>query len=88
MKTTHDPAWTMPVPKAGRKYFNLGINGSYQAARTGEMPTVRIGRRVLACVPAIERMLGAQEEAQEALTPPRRPKAGGRPRIVEKNLRD
>jgi len=47
----------LSVPEAGRQYFGLSRNGSYEAARRGELPVVRIGRKVWASVPAIERMI-------------------------------
>jgi hypothetical protein len=47
----------LSVPEAGRRYFGLSRNGSYDAARRGELPVVRIGRKVWASVPAIERMI-------------------------------
>jgi hypothetical protein len=31
--TKHDPTKTMTVPDAGRIYFNLGRNASYEAGR-------------------------------------------------------
>jgi hypothetical protein len=47
----------LSVPEAGRRYFGLSRNGSYDAARRGELPVIRIGRKVWASVPAIERMI-------------------------------
>ena len=53
-----DTKWTMPIPEAGRKYFDLGRDGSYQAARTGVIPTVKVGRKKkLALVRVLERRL-------------------------------
>lgn len=49
---------TMPVPAAGRKYYGLGRNASYAAAKRGDIPTITIGRRIFAIVSAIERQLG------------------------------
>jgi hypothetical protein len=49
---------TMPVPAAGRKYYGLGRNASYAAAKRGEIPTIQIGGRIFAIVPVIERQLG------------------------------
>jgi hypothetical protein len=49
---------TMPVPEAGRRYFDLGRNASYDAARRGEIPTIRIGSRLFAVVAALDRMVG------------------------------
>ena len=35
---------TMTVPQAGRTYYDLGRNASYEAARRGEIPTIKVGR--------------------------------------------
>ena len=37
--------WTMSIPAAGRKYFDMGRDASYEAARTGVIPTVKVGRK-------------------------------------------
>jgi len=39
-----DQPKTLTVPEAGRRYFDLGRNASYEAARRGDIPTIRIGR--------------------------------------------
>ena len=39
-----DQPKTLTVPEAGRVYFDLGRNASYEAARRGEIPTIKIGR--------------------------------------------
>jgi hypothetical protein len=57
MKAKPDPTKTLSVPEAGRIYFNLGMNASYEAAHRGEIPTIKIGGRYRALVPAIEEML-------------------------------
>ena len=56
---------TLPVPEAGRRYFGLGRNASYAAAKRGEIPTIRIGRLLRAPVVALERRL---QEAGHAAT--------------------
>ena len=48
---------TMSVPEAGKKYFGLSRNGAYDAAKRGEIPTIRIGRLLRVPVRALERML-------------------------------
>ena len=48
---------TMTVPDAGRTYFDLGRNASYEAARRGEIPVIRIGRLLRVPVIALEKML-------------------------------
>src|SRR5262249_57279347 len=35
---------TLSVPEAGKKYFGLSKNGSYDAADRGEIPTIKIGK--------------------------------------------
>jgi hypothetical protein len=49
--------WTMSVPEAGKKYLGLSTNGSYEAAKRGEIPTINIGRLKRVPVRAMERML-------------------------------
>jgi hypothetical protein len=48
---------TLTVPEAGRRYFDLGRNASYEAARRGDIPTIRIGRLLRVPVVALERKL-------------------------------
>ena len=47
----------MTVPEAGRVYFDLGRNASYEAARRGEIPTIKIGRLLRVPVVGMERKL-------------------------------
>jgi hypothetical protein len=59
---------TMSVPEAGLEYFNLSRNASYEAAKRGEIPTIKIGGRIRAVVAALDRMLeraGNQEKRAE-----------------------
>lgn len=35
---------TLSVPEAGWDYFGLSRNASYEAARRGDLPVIRIGR--------------------------------------------
>jgi hypothetical protein len=48
---------TISVPAAGRLYFDLAKNASYEAARRGDIPVIRIGGRLRVPVVALERML-------------------------------
>jgi hypothetical protein len=59
-----DQPKTLTVPEAGRVYFDLGRNASYEAARRGDIPTIKIGRLLRVPVVALERML---EEARRKL---------------------
>ena len=47
---------TYTVEEAGR-LLGLSRNSTYEAARTGELPTIRLGRRVLVPRAALERLL-------------------------------
>ncbi len=57
-----DEPLTMTIPLAGKRYFNLSRNGSYDAAKRGEIPTIRIGRLLRVPVRALERMLDKASE--------------------------
>ena len=48
---------TLSVPQAGKRYFDLSRGASYAAAATGEIPTIRIGRKLRVPIVALERML-------------------------------
>ncbi len=47
---------TMDVPKAGKK-LGLGRNAAYEAAHRGEVPTIKIGGRLLVPCAQFERLL-------------------------------
>ena len=48
---------TLAVPEAGRLYFGLGRNASYEAARRGDLPTIKIGRLLRCPVVLLDRKL-------------------------------
>lgn len=48
---------TMTVPEAGKTYYGLSVNGSYQAAARGDIPTIRVGRLLKVPIMAMERKL-------------------------------
>ena len=54
---SEDAPLTISVPEAGKRYFNLSRNGSYDAAARGEIPTIKIGRLLRVPVRACEKML-------------------------------
>jgi len=58
-----DTPKTLSVPDAGRRYFGLGKNASYDAARRGQLPVIRIGARMRVPVIALEMMLEAAAPA-------------------------
>jgi hypothetical protein len=51
-----DETKTLPMPEAGKRYFGLGRNASYEAARRGDLPVIKIGSRLRVSVTALERM--------------------------------
>lgn len=48
---------TMTVPEAGKKYFGLGRNASYEAAARGDIPFIRVGWLMRVPVAAMDRKL-------------------------------
>jgi hypothetical protein len=48
---------TISVPEAGKQYFGLAKNASYEAAARGEIPVIKIGGRLRVPVCQLERML-------------------------------
>jgi excisionase family DNA binding protein len=50
---------TYDVEEAGR-LLGLGRNASYEAAKNGQIPTLRIGRRLLVPKAALDRILAGE----------------------------
>ena len=48
---------TLTVPEAGAVYFGLGRTGSYEAAKRGDFPIIRVGRLLRVPIVAMERRL-------------------------------
>jgi hypothetical protein len=48
---------TLSVPEAGRIYFGLGRNSSYEAAVRGDLITIRVGKLLRVPILAMERRL-------------------------------
>jgi hypothetical protein len=55
-------AITISVPEAGKRYFGLSRNGSYDAAARGEIPVIKIGRLKRVPVRALEMMIERASE--------------------------
>jgi hypothetical protein len=55
MTTETAETLTLSVPEAGRRYFGMGRQASYGAAKRGEIPTVRIGRLIRVPIRALEK---------------------------------
>ena len=51
---------TLSVPEAG-KWLGIGRNAAYEAARRGEIPTIKIGRLLRVPIVALERKLEVGE---------------------------
>ena len=51
---------TTTIPKAAQR-LGIGRNQAYEAARRGEIPVIRIGKRLLVPLAALERMLDGAE---------------------------
>jgi excisionase family DNA binding protein len=50
------PRATLSVEEAGR-ILGIGRSAAYEAARRGQLPTIRIGRRLLVPLPMLQRLL-------------------------------
>lgn len=57
---------TISVPEAGKRYFGLSRNGSYDAAERGDIPTIPVGRLLRVPVRAMEKKLNAVGENNPA----------------------
>ncbi len=47
---------TYTIPETA-KILGIGRSAAYEAARTGQIPTIKIGKRILVPVAALERLL-------------------------------
>ena len=66
MKMKRNEPLTLSVPEAGRRYFGLSPTSSYHAARTGALPTIRVGSKMLRVpVRALEAMIDGSMERRE-----------------------
>ena len=54
--------FTMSIPDAGRRYYNIGRAASYAAADDGHIPFVRIGRLKRALPRLIEKRLAGSND--------------------------
>lgn len=49
---------TITVPRGGKLAFGLGRAASYNAAARGELPTIRVGKRLVVPVALLREQLG------------------------------
>jgi hypothetical protein len=52
---------TISIEEAGRIYYGLSRNGSYDAAKRGDIPTIKVGRLLRVPVAAMEKRLASVE---------------------------
>jgi hypothetical protein len=52
-----DNAKTLSVPAAGRRYYDLSPNGSYDAARRGDLIVIKVGRLLRVPIAAMDRKM-------------------------------
>jgi excisionase family DNA binding protein len=64
--TMDDERLTLSVPEVALR-LGLSRNGAYEAVAAGQIPAIRIGRRVLVPRVALERMLEAASKPSEAV---------------------
>ena len=62
MKIETDRCLTTSVPEAG-KLLGIGRNAAYEAARRGDIPAIKIGKRVVVPTALLKRMLGLEPAA-------------------------
>jgi len=56
MSTRASKRLTMTIPEAAEK-LGIGRNQGYEAAKNGQLPTIKIGKRLLVPVTALENKL-------------------------------
>ena len=61
----HQDRMTLTIQEAA-EMLGIGRNQGYEAARNGQIPTIRIGRRLLVPRPAFERLLKQETPLRDA----------------------
>jgi excisionase family DNA binding protein len=64
MKQQKEGSRTVSVETAGTQ-LGLSRNSAYEAARRGEIPTIRIGKRLLVPIAALDALLNVQPTANQ-----------------------
>lgn len=59
---TNSQAMTYKIEEAA-KLLGLGRNQAYEAARRGEIPCLKIGKRLLVPKAALDKLLGVEQSA-------------------------
>jgi excisionase family DNA binding protein len=68
VESTTDPANPPPAPEtttvpAAVKRLRIGRNQAYKAVANGQLPAIKIGRRLLVPTAALDRMLNGESAA-------------------------
>jgi excisionase family DNA binding protein len=58
---------TVSVPEAGQR-LGLGRNSSYEAARRGDLPVLRFGRKLRVPIVALDRLLSCVTSKQDSVS--------------------
>jgi hypothetical protein len=61
--TTDETPFTESVPALGKRLLGLGREASYEAARTGIIPTIKVGRKLRGLSRVLEARLSRDPEA-------------------------
>jgi hypothetical protein len=61
MKTV-EPPFTEPVPVIGKRLLGLGRAASYEAARKGIIPIIKVGRKIRGLTRVLEQRLSRDPE--------------------------
>jgi Helix-turn-helix domain len=72
-KMSKESPITISVPEAGKRYFGLCRNATYDAAARGDIPVIKIGRLLRVPVLALERMIERASEPSGSAHSPSRP---------------
>jgi excisionase family DNA binding protein len=62
LSMTNEGRETATVPEAAKR-LGIGRNQAYEAAARGDIPTIRIGKRILVPLAALDRMLAGNPKA-------------------------
>lgn len=49
------------VPTAGREFYGLGVSASYLAAKRGDIPTLKIGKKLIVPIAAVLKQLSIDQ---------------------------
>lgn len=59
---------TVTIPEAGQ-LLGIGRDAAYRAAEAGQIPSLRVGRRLLVPLPALMKLVGSDIDVLEASHP-------------------